>query len=124
MNVLLYLQTVVYCLVREAPGLRAVDRVLYSLQKFGIAEFDKELEPRIIPIRGAVWQHSSLSCTVYYEGHTQYAESHSGMGVFFMLIGCALHFVSADTHTQYNERWSKFELSRSWDSSVSIMTTL
>lgn len=55
MNVLSCLQTVVYCLVREAPGVTAVDRIHCSLQKCGIAEFDKELERRVVPIKGAVW---------------------------------------------------------------------
>ena len=67
LNVLSYLQTVVYCLVREAPGLTALDRIHSSLEKFGIAEFDKELELRVVPIRGTVWQQSSLSCIVWQQ---------------------------------------------------------
>jgi hypothetical protein len=63
-NVLSCLQTVVYCLVREAPGVMAVDRIHCSLQKCGIAEFDMELERRVVPIRGTVWQQSIFSCIV------------------------------------------------------------
>ena len=62
MNILSCLQTVVYCLVREAPGVTAVDRIHFSLQKCGIAKFDKELEHRVVPIRGRVWQQSIFSC--------------------------------------------------------------
>ena len=42
----------------------AVDRIHCSLQKYGIAEFEKELERRIVPIRGTVWQQSIFSCIV------------------------------------------------------------
>lgn len=47
-------KTVVYCLLRESPGFTAMDRIRSSLQKFGIAEFDENLELRIVPIKGDV----------------------------------------------------------------------
>jgi hypothetical protein len=65
------LQTMVYCLMRESPGLTAVDRIRSSLRKFGIAEFDENLELRIIPIKGAFRQRCS-ACHIQCEGQSLY----------------------------------------------------
>jgi hypothetical protein len=56
-----FFQAVVYCLLRELPGLTAMDRIRNSFQKFNIAEFDKNLEPRIVPIKGVSQQRCRLS---------------------------------------------------------------
>jgi hypothetical protein len=55
------LQAIVYCLLRELPGFTAMDRIRNSFQKFNIAEFDKNLELRIIPIKGASQQRCRVS---------------------------------------------------------------
>jgi hypothetical protein len=64
------LQTVVYCLLRESPGLTAMDRIHSSLEKFGIAQFDENLKLRIVPIKGVPFQRCRV-CHVQYEGQSR-----------------------------------------------------
>jgi hypothetical protein len=47
----------------------AMDRIRSSLQKFGIAEFDKNSELRIVPIKGVSLKGCRV-CHIQYEGQS------------------------------------------------------
>lgn len=53
-------QAVVYCLVRESPGMTAMGRIRSSFQRYCVAELDENSELRIVPLKGTVWQQSSV----------------------------------------------------------------